>query len=193
MQILIDNLEKNFSEQVVLDGVTLHLESGIYVLTGPSGCGKTTLARILCGLETADSGTVLPTDYKVSFMFQEPRLFNWLNVVDNVVKVTECSVERATELLSALELRDDLNKHPHELSVGMQRRVAIARTLAREAELYIFDEPLAGLDDERKITVCKLIKENVGADAIVLIISHDLFGVSSITDKIVHLEYGKII
>ncbi len=193
MQMQIDNLKKVFAERVVLDGVTLHLENGIYVLTGPSGCGKTTLARILCGLETADAGTILPCDYKVSFMFQEPRLFNWLDVVENVVKVTECSVDRATELLSALELGDDLNKHPHELSVGMQRRVSIARTLARNAELYIFDEPLAGLDNERKMTVCRLIKENVSADAIVLIISHDLYGVSSITDKIVQLERGKII
>ena len=193
MQLQINSLCKVFNERVVLDNVTLTLDAGIYALTGPSGCGKTTLARILCGLEEKSSGCITPESYSSSFMFQEPRLFPWLDVSANVEKVTGCDTNRATELLCALELGDDLRKHPYELSVGMQRRVAIARTLAMQnAHLYVFDEPLAGLDEERKHTVCRLIKENVPKDSVVIIISHELSEVSEIADFMLRLEDGRI-
>lgn len=193
MHLQINALTKAFGERAVLDSVALTLDSGIYALTGPSGCGKTTLARILCGLEEKDSGSITPQSYKASFMFQEPRLFPWLDVLSNVEKVTGCDTKRATELLEALELGDDLRKHPYELSVGMQRRVAIARTLApRDADLYVFDEPLAGLDEERKRTVCRLIKENVPPDSVVIIISHELSEVSEISDCVLKFADGKI-
>jgi len=126
-------------------------------------------------------------------MFQEPRLFPWLNVSANVDKVTGCESNRATELLCALELGDDLRKHPYELSVGMQRRVAIARTLAlQDADLYVLDEPFAGLDEERKRTVCRLINDNVPKDSVVIIISHELSEVSEIADFMLRLEDGKV-
>ncbi len=193
MQLQINALMKSFDERVILNNVTLELAPGIYTLTGPSGCGKTTFVRILCGLEKIDSGDITPTTYKSSIMFQEPRLFPWIDVLTNVVKVTDCSEKRATELLDALELSDDLHKHPHELSVGMQRRVAIARTLAiSDADLYVFDEPFAGLDDERKRNVCNLIKNNVPKESVVIVISHELSEVTEITDAIIKFEDGKI-
>ena len=193
MQLQIKALAKSFDERVILDNVTVELSPGIYTLTGPSGCGKTTLARILCGLEAKDSGKITPAIYKTSYMFQEPRLFPWIDVLANVVKVTDCSEKRATELLDALELSGDLHKHPHELSVGMQRRVAIARTLAiTDADLYVFDEPFAGLDEDRKRNVCSLIKYNVPKESVVIIISHELSEVAEITDSIIRFEDGKI-
>jgi ABC-type multidrug transport system ATPase subunit len=194
MRLQINALKKSFGERVVFDGVNLTLDPGIYTLTGASGCGKTTFVRIICGLEEKDSGEIVPNSYKSSFMFQEPRLFPWLDVLANVEKVTECEINRATELLCALELGDDLHKHPYELSVGMQRRVAIARTLAiHDADIYVFDEPFAGLDEERKRAVCRIIKDNVPQDSVVIIISHELAEVSEIADLNLKLENNKII
>ena len=194
MQLQINSLKKSFGERVVFDDVNVSLVPGIYTLTGPSGCGKTTFVRILCGLEKIDEGEIFPVSYKSSCMFQEPRLFPWLDVLANIEKVTECDTNCATELLCALELGEDLHKYPYELSVGMQRRVAIARTLAiRDADLYVFDEPFAGLDEERKRAVCRIIKDSVPKDSIVIIISHELAEVSEIADFSLRLENNRII
>lgn len=191
MTLEVRNLKKSFDDKEVLCGVDLELSGGIYLLTGASGCGKTTFLRILGGLETADSG-----DYQrltVSFMFQENRLFPWLNITDNIIEVANCSHERALTLLSSLGLSGSEKKYPHELSGGMQRRVSLARTLAREAQLYLFDEPLAGLDPESQRIACNVIESNIPPDSVAIIVSHETAEPQKIAKQILRLDKGKIV
>lgn len=189
--IKVDNLTKAFDGKAVLNGVNTEFSDGIYMLTGPSGSGKTTFARILGRLETPDSGTISGPG-AVSFMFQEPRLFPWMNLRSNIVSVTDCSRQVADELLTELELYNDRSKLPGELSGGMQRRAALARTLSAKADLYIFDEPLSGLDDKLKRTACDIIRRWISGGKTALIITHDISEVSEIADHHLKLENGKI-
>ena len=123
MTLEVKKLKKSFDAKDVLCGVDLELSDGIYLLTGASGCGKTTLLRILGGLETADSGDF--TKLTVSFMFQENRLFPWLNITENITETANCSRETALALLDSLGLGGNEKKYPHELSGEMQRRVSL--------------------------------------------------------------------
>lgn len=189
--IKVDNLTKAFDGKAVLSDVNTEFSDGIYMLTGPSGSGKTTFARILGGLETPDSGTISGLG-AVSFMFQEPRLFPWMNLRSNIVSVTDCSRQVADELLTELELYNDRGKLPGELSGGMQRRAALARTVSAKADLYIFDEPLSGLDDKLKRTACDIIRRWISGGKTALIITHDISEVSEIADHHLKLENGKI-
>lgn len=190
--ITIEKLSKSFGNKAVLDAVSVELVPGIYMLSGPSGSGKTTFSRILCGLEAPDSGTICSDVQSVSFMFQEPRLFPWLNLRSNITSVTDCSYQTANELLTELELFEDRNKLPGELSGGMQRRTALARTLSAAADLYIFDEPLSGLDVRLKKIACRVIHKWIPTGKIALVITHDTDEVSEIADRFLRLENGKI-
>ena len=190
MTLEVRNLKKSFDAKDVLCGVDFKLTDGIYILTGASGCGKTTLLRILGGLETANSGDF--TNLTVSFMFQESRLFPWLNNIENITEAANCSRETALSLLDSLGLGGNEKKYPHELSGGMQRRVSLARTLAREAQLYLLDEPLAGLDPESQKIACNVIKNSLPTTAIVIIVSHETAEPQKIAKQIIRLDKGKI-
>ncbi len=190
MNISVNALCKSFGDKCVLDNVSLELHQGIYLLTGASGCGKTTFLRILSGLEKADSGDI--TKCKVSFMFQEARLFPWLNSIENIVRISECSEQEAFKLLNIFKLSGNEKKYPHELSGGMQRRVALARTLARKAELYLFDEPLAGLDAALQCEVCNVIKQVLPKSSVSIMVSHETDEPAKIADTFLRLENGLI-
>lgn len=190
MNISVNALCKSFGDKCVLDNVSLELYQGIYLLTGASGCGKTTFLRILSGLEKADSGDI--PKCKVSFMFQEARLFPWLNAIENIVRISECNEKEALELLNILKLSGNEKKYPHELSGGMQRRVALARTLARKAELYLFDEPLAGLDAVLQCEVCNVIKQVLPKSSVAIMVSHETDEPAKIADTFLRLEDGFI-
>lgn len=188
----INGLYKSFGSKVVLNNADLVLESGIYMLSGPSGCGKTTLARLICGLDKPDRG-IIKLDGRASYMFQEPRLFPWLNLTDNITEVSGGTVKGVSKLLELVELYNDMNKYPYELSGGMQRRVALVRALARDAELYIFDEPLAGLDERLRNKVCDIIKETLPRTAAALIITHNIYEVERISDGYIRMDDGKLV
>jgi NitT/TauT family transport system ATP-binding protein len=133
----------------VIAGVCFALDAGeVGVLVGPSGCGKSTMLRILAGLDHDFQGRVSrPVGARIGFVFQEPRLLPWRSVEENVRLVAPLADEaKLSALFEILELKAHRNHFPGELSLGLARRVALARAFAIEPEFLILDEPLASLD-----------------------------------------------
>jgi NitT/TauT family transport system ATP-binding protein len=127
-----------------LDRVSLDVASGEFVcLLGASGCGKSTLLNLIVGLYQITSGTIDVGGRRVAMVFQEPALFPWLTVQQNV----EMGMRfRGVPGADRREKAQELRRRPHELSGGMRQRVAIARALAQEAEVLLMDEPFGALD-----------------------------------------------
>jgi len=119
------------------------------VLMGPSGCGKTTLLRIVAGLDDRFTGMVhVPDNARIGVMFQEPRLLPWRTVRQNIQIVAEdMSNAELERLAAAVGIADMLPRFPQELSLGLARRVALARAFAPRPDLLLLDEPFVSLDE----------------------------------------------
>ena len=120
------------------------------VLMGPSGCGKTTLLRIVAGLDDRFTGTVgVPSNARIGLMFQEPRLLPWRTVRQNIelVAAPGFSEDDLQRLAHAVGIADMLPRYPQELSLGLARRVALARAFATKPDLLLLDEPFVSLDE----------------------------------------------
>ncbi len=166
--IEIKGLEKHFSDKKVIENFSLFIAPTMRIaLISSSGSGKTTLLRIISGLDRRYKGTVM-TKGKVSYMFQEDRLFSESTVLENVSAVCD-SNEIAEKLLSAVELSECRDIFPRELSGGMKRRVALARSLAYPFDILLLDEPFTGLDEETKERVAKNILPYLEAKTVVLV------------------------
>lgn len=171
----IQHLCKSFDGKVVLDHVSLALESGgTACLMAPSGRGKTTLLRCIAGLETPDSGQITDLPERIAYVFQEDRLCDGFSAVDNIRLVTgkalgEGEIRRHLEELG---LAGSLDQPVRELSGGMRRRVVISRAVCFGAGLLLLDEPFKGLDDEARQQTADYILRHRGAAAI-LCVTHD--------------------
>ena len=184
--IRINNISKAFGEKQVLRNVSADIpDTGIFAICAPSGSGKTTLLKILCSLDSPDSGTIEGIENKkLSVVFQEDRLLPWCTALENVELV--CDEKRAKELLKSVELEDDINKKPNELSGGMCRRVALARALAFNGDILLLDEPFKGLDKDLKERIFKLVADYAKNHTVILI-THDEEEMSR-ADKILKLN-----
>ena len=172
----VKNISKSFGGTVVLDGFSYKFDRKVYVLSEPSGAGKTTLLRILCGLETADSGTVFTSPQaKTVMMFQEDRLLENLSVVANIMlalrahsqEQNQCARERIKEALCGVGLEGTENKPVKELSGGQKRRVALLRSLFADADIILLDEPLKGLDEALKHQVIAFVKPFIESKVVI--------------------------
>jgi NitT/TauT family transport system ATP-binding protein len=205
--ITIDKLTKRFpapgsnDEFVVLDDVSLTANEGKFVsIVGPSGCGKSTLLNVIAGIETYDGGTVtvhpkpgnVGSEPRVAYVFQSPRLLNWLTVENNIQFVLEAQKvprQRWRELvaknLDMVGLAGQERNYPLNLSGGMQQRVAIARALAIEPDILLMDEPFSHLD---AITARKmrfdLMEILARARPTILFVTHDLSEAVFLSDSI---------
>ena len=155
MRLEVDITGKTFESAAsqtheVLAPIKFALQSGeVGVLIGPSGCGKSTMLRIILGLDRDFHGKVArPPEARIGMVFQEPRLLPWRSVEQNV-RLAAPGVRDAklSELFRILELDSHRSHFPGELSLGLARRVALARAFAVEPDLLVLDEPLASLDD----------------------------------------------
>lgn len=172
MTVLFDKVRKTFDgKQVFSDfSYTLSLQ-GITALMGPSGCGKTTLLRLLCGLESPDSGTISGAPETYTFLFQENRLLPWASALENVALVSD--IETAKNILRKVGLAQELQTLPSSLSGGMQRRVALARALAHKSPVLLLDEPFKGLDADLCREMIALLRQEAQTRPI-LLVTHSL-------------------
>ncbi|CDQ21528.1 iron(III) transport system ATP-binding protein/sulfate transport system ATP-binding protein/putative spermidine/putrescine transport system ATP-binding protein [Halobacillus karajensis] len=157
----IQNITKQFHTETILNGLSFHLNHGnILSIVGPSGSGKTTLLRILAGLEKPTDGTILMNGkditkqkaYRrnISLVFQQPLLFPHMTVKENIVYGAKVSkkykAEKIETLLEAVGMKRFSNYYPSEISGGQQQRTSLARAMATEPEVILFDEPFSSLD-----------------------------------------------
>ena len=169
------------------------LEKGeIVALMAPSGYGKTTLLGIISGLFKPQKGEIENDFEKVTYVFQEPRLFPWLTVSENLLAVMsekdETSKQAVAEYLELVDLSDAANKYPSELSGGMKSRAALARALVYGGDLFLFDEPFAALDDNLRHDLTAKIKEYLRArGASAILVTHNKEDATEIADRILTL------
>lgn len=163
---------KSYGDQVVLSDVSLTFPEGrISCLFGPSGRGKTTVLRLLAGLEQPDSGTVDGVgERRASVIFQEDRLLPYCTAEMNLSVAAPDADARFW--LAEVGLLADAGKHPEQLSGGMCRRVALARALAYDGEVFLMDEPFKGLDHETKLRMMALVRRSLRGKT-ALFITHD--------------------
>lgn len=173
MDIVIKNICKAYDDKKVLDNFSCIIkENCVTAIMGKSGCGKTTLASIIMGTESFDSGSITGLDgKKLSVVFQEDRLCENLSAVSNARLVCNTKVSRKeiVQTLKEIGLADSLNQPVRELSGGMKRRVAIVRALVADYDVIIFDEPFKGLDEKTKAIVIEFVKAKIKGKTMILI------------------------
>lgn len=175
----------------ILRDVAFTLRQGeVCALLGPSGCGKTTLMRIVARLDTAFEGRlVLPSRNKTGMVFQEPRLLPWRSVAQNLRLVGTSSEGELTEIVAALHLSKHLDHFPGELSLGLARRVAIARAFAVKPDLLLLDEPFVSLDAALAARLREeLLTLVLTRKTTTLIVTHDVGEAIAIADRIIVLS-----
>ena len=207
----LKQLEKSFGPTPVLQNVTLGIEEGEFVVVvGPSGCGKSTLLKLIAGLEDPSVGEIWlggrridllpPKDRNVAMVFQDYALYPHMTVAENIgfgLKMKGVGrAERALrvrEIAASLQIDAYLARRPKELSGGQRQRVAMGRALARDAELFLFDEPLSNLDAKLRMEMRAQIKRlHMTFGTTTLLVTHDQMEAMTLADRIVCIDSGVI-
>ena len=214
--ITFKNVNKYYKDFHALKNINLSVDEGeVLCIIGPSGSGKSTLIRCINSLEDYDeSGEItvnnsLVRDGKrakdirkeVGMVFQNFNLYPHLTILDNVtlapIRVTGLSQAEANKtannFLTKVGVGDQVKKFPYQLSGGQQQRVAIARTLAMQPKILLFDEPTSSLDPEMVSEVLDVIKNLARTGVTMIIATHEMNFARSVADKIIFMDNGSII
>ena len=205
------NVTKRFGKIVALDRINLSIEDKEYLcILGPTGAGKTTLLRIIAGLLEPDEGEIYIEGKKVNevpperrnavYMFQNFALFPHMNVWQNVSfgpLMKEWSLEKirniTSEVLEMVRLGERRDAYPHELSGGMQQRVALARGIAAGARILLLDEPFGALDARLRVNLRTQLRSLVKDQGLTAVhVTHDQEEALMVADRIVILREGRI-
>lgn len=216
--IKFDRIVKRFGTRTVLKGLSFEIQEGeILFVLGTSGTGKSVLLKNIVGLLRPDEGEIwidgqevsrlteeqyFPVRKKCGMVFQHPALFDSLNVYENVAfglrkhyQMPEDDIrKRVRECLSLVNLSGVEHKMPAEISYGMQKRVSLARTVAIEPRILLFDEPTTGLDPVTTNAVNQLILDlSRQLKTTSIVVSHDMNCALDIADRIIVLDQGQIV
>ncbi len=210
-QITLKNVTKSWGSFTALHPVDLHIPAGEFlVLLGPSGCGKTTTMRIIAGLETASSGTVLkdgadltdrlPRERNMAMVFQNYALYPHMSVLDNIAYPLRARglarVKRdamARDAATRVGLVGFTDRLPKNLSGGQRQRVALARALVRSPDVFLMDEPLSNLDAKLRGAMRAEIKHLQRETGITTIyVTHDQIEAMTLADRVIIMEAGEI-
>ncbi len=215
MSIEVRNIKKNFGNFSALNDVSLDVPSGeLVALLGPSGCGKTTLLRIIAGLETPDSGSILfygadatarqVREREVGFVFQHYALFRHMTVFENVAfglrvrpketRPSDAEIKRRVhELLELVQLDWLADRYPPQLSGGQRQRIALARALAVEPKVLLLDEPFGALDAKVRKELRRWLRRLHDELHITSIfVTHDQEEALEVADRVVVINKGQI-
>lgn len=193
----VHELVRGFGDRAVLNGLDLDIAPGEFVaLLGRSGSGKSTLLRALAGLDDSVTGSgAVEVPAKVSVVFQDSRLLPWQRVLDNVVLGLDGPdvAARGRSSLAEVGLAGRERAWPNELSGGEQQRVALARSLVREPELLLADEPFGSLDALTRIRMHDLLRQLCERHRpAVLLVTHDVDEAIVLADRVLVLDDGRI-
>jgi polar amino acid transport system ATP-binding protein len=215
--LTISNLHKKFGNVTAVDGLSLHVDKGeTVVLMGPSGCGKSTTIRTVNRLIEPDSGQIVVADKdvttladdelrlirkRIGFVFQQFNLIGRLSAMENVMlglvmdgMPKEVARDKAMDALTKVGLDQFKDQRPAELSGGQQQRVGIARALAYEPELMLWDEPTASLDPilvrEVLIVMEELAKYRAST---MVVVTHELPFAIHVADRIILMDKGRVV
>jgi phospholipid/cholesterol/gamma-HCH transport system ATP-binding protein len=215
--IAFRDIWKSFGDKTVLAGMSLEVPaSQVTFIIGTSGVGKSVTIKLLIGLLAVDRGEIrwndlrldslsekemIPLRKRIGMVFQNATLFDSLTLAENVAlplrkhkgMTMRAALEEASARLDQVGMAAHAERYPAELSVGMRKRAAIARTLSLDPEVVLFDEPTTGLDPVSARRIDRLIRElseELGVTSIV--VSHDLTSIFSIADRIAFLYQGRV-
>jgi len=215
MSIAIQNVSKHFGDFHALNQVNLDIASGeLVALLGPSGCGKTTLLRIIAGLETADTGSILFSgedttdkhvrDRNVGFVFQHYALFRHMTVFENVAfglrvkprseRPSEAQIKtKVMDLLKLVQLDWLADRYPSQLSGGQRQRIALARALAVEPKVLLLDEPFGALDAKVRKELRRWLRRlHDELHVTSIFVTHDQEEALEVADRVVLMNQGQI-
>lgn len=216
--IKIQNLTKRFADKTVIENMTMDIPDGQKLaVIGPSGCGKSTLLRLLICLLTPTSGKIFVDDVdinrlkeydlmklrrKIGMVFQSSALFDSMDIFENVAfglrqqeKHPESYIkEKVKEKLKMVDLDGTQGYLPSELSGGMQKRISLARAIATDPKIILYDEPTTGLDPITSTNIEDMInKMNKELNVTSIIVTHQLSTIFRTSDRIVMLHEGRLI
>ncbi|WP_282926642.1 amino acid ABC transporter ATP-binding protein [Helcococcus kunzii] len=213
--IKIENLGKSFNNKQILKDINFEIEKGgVISIIGPSGSGKSTFLRCINMLEIPDEGSIYFKDEKITknekqlnmirqklgMVFQQFNLFPHMTVKENITLAPaltgkydkHSAEEKAKELLKILGLEDKIDVYPNKLSGGQKQRIAIARALAMEPEIMLFDEVTSALDPEMVKEVLDVMKDLAVSGMTMVLVTHEMNFAKQISDRVVFMSDGRI-
>ena len=202
--IEIINLSKSFDKKVILEDINIKIKSGkIYGLLGKNGAGKTTLIKLINDLLVPTSGEILVAGKPVgveskkiisflperTYLNKQMKVFEAINYFEDFYE--DFDSDKARKLIADLDL--DVNQKLSKMSKGMQEKVQLVLVMSRNADLYILDEPLGGVDPATRDYILDTILSNFSEHASVIISTHLISDIEKILDEVIFIDKGKVV